>query len=502
MTRAMRQLSLAAAVLAAAALARADEPAEGVIRGTVVDEDGRPVAGATVDLFGLEIRDGEPARPGPVRVGPERTGPDGGFTFRPDRVFPRFAIRATADDGARLGTAWRAVREGSGAEPLRIVLRPSRPLTVRVADAAGKPVAGAAVEVLTGSAPFGVDAAAVDPGTTDDRGIARFRLAGDAPFKGVLALKEGVGVDYFANAVVAPPAELSLTLRGSRTITLRALDSGGRPIPGIAFRLDGIGFKDRVLNGRLFDLSGALRITEVRTDASGLARWGWLREECSGDCAGHPPGGPRRGGDARPLALRRGGHDPERPAPALGPPVGPGRQRRRLAGPGRNTLGDRAGQVRWRCQDDDPDRGRRLVHDGRPARAVVPDRRDEPRARLGADLGHPHRRRREARRAQLRPDGGDAAPRPGRPPARGQSLRRGVPAGRGDSARGARAEGAPAAPIPGAGRRPGALRGPAWARGLRGHGAVRIASARRSTSTAAASSCSTFWATSSRPRSR
>ena len=137
---------------------------------------------------------------------------------------------------------------------------------------------------MTGSAPFGVDAAVVDPGTTDERGVARFRLPSDSPFRGALALKEGVGFDYVANPVVAAPEAVPLTLQSGRTITLRARDSAGRPVPGIAFRLDGINFGLRPPG-----LSGALRITRVTTDASGLARWGWFREKSSGDVRVLPP---------------------------------------------------------------------------------------------------------------------------------------------------------------------------------------------------------------------
>ncbi|HEY2158009.1 MAG TPA: hypothetical protein VGH33_20440, partial [Isosphaeraceae bacterium] len=53
---ALRRWSVAVmAVLAPVVLAAADDAPEAVIRGTVVDEEGRPVPGATVDMIGREI---------------------------------------------------------------------------------------------------------------------------------------------------------------------------------------------------------------------------------------------------------------------------------------------------------------------------------------------------------------------------------------------------------------------------------------------------------------
>ena len=126
-------------------------------------------------------------------------------------------LRASADGGGRLGVFSEAARDLAPGEPVRVVLRPSRPLTVHVKDAAGKPVAGAAVEVVTGDA-----TGSVEPGATDGGGVARFRVPADAPADGVLAVKEGVGADYFTNLrdrprvpVGPPPTEVDLILAGA-----------------------------------------------------------------------------------------------------------------------------------------------------------------------------------------------------------------------------------------------------------------------------------------------
>ena len=279
-----RWMSSVAVLLASAAVGVAADPEPGtVVRGTVVDEAGRPVAGATVDLLARQSRDVEPVRMEIVRVGPVRTGPDGGFVLRHDRILRSIGtIRAMADGGERLGISTSQGRDPS--QPIRLVLSPSRSLTVRVVDAAGKPVAGAGVEVSTEEVASGSATAAVDPGTTDDRGIARFRVPADATIRDVLALKEGAGADYLANERGLPavargplPAEVSLTLKGARTVAVRALDSDERPIPGVVFRLSLMTLKGRPT------LRSAPQITEVTTDASGIARWRWVPEGCAGD---------------------------------------------------------------------------------------------------------------------------------------------------------------------------------------------------------------------------
>src|SRR5262249_36068439 len=146
------------------------------IEGVVVDEDGRPVAGARVNVTW-------------IRKAPEDavTAADGSFRLQlGGPTLSRELVRASADGGARPGLA--RFEEASGPTPVhvRIVLKPARALTVRVTDAAGKPVAGAAVEV-----PSKLDGSLVWA-RTDARGLAQFRLPADVEVMQVIALKPGV----------------------------------------------------------------------------------------------------------------------------------------------------------------------------------------------------------------------------------------------------------------------------------------------------------------------
>ena len=156
---------------------------------------------------------------------------------------------------------------------MRVVLKPSRPLLVRVSDATGARVAGASVEV--GSRPV-----VATPGLTDAEGVARFRVPADAWVYGVAAKKDEVGYDSFDNPgptngpllVNPPPPEVALTLDGARTLTVKAVDSDGRPMPGVSVRP----FRIKKLAASS-DASSMVGLSwSQTTDAAGIARFRWF----------------------------------------------------------------------------------------------------------------------------------------------------------------------------------------------------------------------------------
>lgn len=233
------------------------------VEGIVVDETGQPVAGSDVTL----------TRPGRAPIA-RKAARDGTFVFSLDEpVIQLLTLRATADGGARQGLF------GRFGDPLvmptlstRLVLKPARPLSIRVTDAGGKGVPGAAVEVMETYAPL-VDA------TTDERGLARFQLPADANILWINALKPGVGYDYYENYPwwttlqgSLLPEQITLVLDGAQTVRIAAVDAAGRPVPEVTFVPSGfkkVGKLDEA------NLGGAL-LSRVKTDARGMATFDFI----------------------------------------------------------------------------------------------------------------------------------------------------------------------------------------------------------------------------------
>lgn len=264
-------LALAATAMVVAGLRPAEPPAassdpDRVIQGVVVDEQGRPVAGATVKLaFSSPLRES----PG----GPATTGADGRFMLKV-RGYMRLEeeLVASADGGARLGLGKEAdPLETRRADSTRIVLKPSRSLKVHVQDAEGLPVDQAKVEAFA----WGFQ----DHATTKANGDAVLRIAADAEVLYVVGLKPGVGFDYVENYKSIPYHKIgpilvkaTLVLDGARTVKIKAVDSAGQPVPNIDVEPWAI-FK----SGRLqsANVSGG-EISLARTDARGVATFDWL----------------------------------------------------------------------------------------------------------------------------------------------------------------------------------------------------------------------------------
>ncbi len=243
------------------------EPHHVEVRGVVVDEAGRPVAGA-------EIR----ADPFTDREARGSSGPDGSFAIpiRRDQVIGTSLL---ARDGDRLGTFQYAfgLTKAEAQGPARVVLKPGRAVAVRVADARGSPVAGASVEAAGSYVIFA-------GATTSPDGSARLRVPADARVDWVRAVKPGAGFDYAEFGEVAPngqilngvpagevPAAIDLAFGASRTARIKAVDRDGRPLAGVGFIPWMIQKEGRRSQA---DLSG--RTFVAMTGADGIATFDWL----------------------------------------------------------------------------------------------------------------------------------------------------------------------------------------------------------------------------------
>jgi hypothetical protein len=146
-----------------------------------------------------------------------------------------------------------------------------------VFDPAGKSAVDAAVEVASSDG-----LRYIDPGATDASGVARFRLPADAEIRGVLALKNGVGVGLYQNADASPvfhykpmPAEVTISLQPARTVSVRAVGPEGEPLAGIS-----IGWTLSLRGNNWVRPTGLLM--ESTTDAAGMARFSWFPRDGSG----------------------------------------------------------------------------------------------------------------------------------------------------------------------------------------------------------------------------
>jgi hypothetical protein len=243
-------------------VALADGPAT-VVSGVVVDEAGTPVAGADVVM-----------KTQPAARDVARTGPDGRFTLGIGGPF-RYGgiVEARADGGNRYGYGYYYAPPMRPREPIRIVLKPTQTTVVRVVDVAGKPVADAWVGI-EGSPPM------VGESTrTDEQGIARLRISADRKVQAIVALKDGVGADYFENyqsypaqVFAPPPPEVSLTLDGARTVRINAIGSDGKGVPGLGFQMWLLNKPGKISQGNLTGLD----FVSAMTDAAGTARFAFV----------------------------------------------------------------------------------------------------------------------------------------------------------------------------------------------------------------------------------
>ncbi|OJW19978.1 MAG: hypothetical protein BGO49_10675 [Planctomycetales bacterium 71-10] len=202
------------------------------LRGVVVDEADRPLAGAEVRLM--------PFTPREVGV---RTGPDGSYALTsPGRNVGLQMILARSGDGRLLGTFTYGFDLTPPAAPTRIVAKPAKEVLVRVADSAGKPVEGATVEAAG-------DYTAL-ASATSAAGEVRIAIPADHRVQWIVAKKAAVGCDYAefgdfdkypgrsegVRAADLPPF-VALTLGEPRTVKIRALDDDGTPVAGSSFSL-------------------------------------------------------------------------------------------------------------------------------------------------------------------------------------------------------------------------------------------------------------------------
>ncbi|MCL2349723.1 MAG: carboxypeptidase-like regulatory domain-containing protein, partial [Planctomycetaceae bacterium] len=204
------------------------------IRGRVVDEAGKPVAGAVVFT--------EQSCQFSERVVTEADA-NGVFQLNMDskKLWTLFRFYAMTPDKSRSGAEWLKFITGVAEIPeLEIVVKPNKIVTGTVLDEDGKPVEGATVAVLGPGGYF-------NSVSTDGEG--KFKLFDDkeSSFPSIYVYKKGVGFDYLGWKEVekksgmtseSPPKKLDnlsvqLTLLRGTPVTVKVVNEKGEPLPGV-----------------------------------------------------------------------------------------------------------------------------------------------------------------------------------------------------------------------------------------------------------------------------
>jgi hypothetical protein len=218
-------------------------PLPKILKGQVRDPEGRPIAGAEVwvrpERWGTEGARPDAHTEGPAAI----SGPDGGFEI-PDLPLQDLEGLIVCRKGyiQRLTLA-----EDLAAGDVRVVLSPATPLSGRVTDPKGKPVAGAQISVLLSGA--SVSCLALPPGPcpsheftrADEEG--RFHLDLRQPgWYNVNVYSEKYLSSRLERVRVLPAvglAGLKIALEEGVVVEGRVLTAEGRPIQGARLSLSG-----------------------------------------------------------------------------------------------------------------------------------------------------------------------------------------------------------------------------------------------------------------------
>ena len=203
------------------------------LEGRTVDDHGQPIAGVHVLTSALPY----------LPAGNESeaiSDADGRFQLEVSHRLSGRMIRASFDEG-RQQAAVRLSYEAETAPsiaPLTLVLQPSRELSFIATDAKEQPVADATVLVTASYEQF-ADA------KTDVAGRATLRVSADVTLQFAVAMKPGVGLDYWTfrqtdephsnpYTLAADQSALEFVLNGIRPVSVRVVDEADRPMAGVS----------------------------------------------------------------------------------------------------------------------------------------------------------------------------------------------------------------------------------------------------------------------------
>lgn len=245
----------------------------GVLKGTVTDDEGKPIAGASVE----DHRSGSIFVTGMMRVKTDAQGKYAMHGYDPDMAISavgadakgfvqvthsniRFPTgRNEVELNFRLGRKANVVTAGTGSVKMRML----RSITGTVTDAADNPLSGALVAYGSSTSNVGYIAT-----RTDESG--RFEIAGaDAADDVISVQKEGFS-PAFSMSGTSESAALKFKLAVAHTLRGRVVDEAGNPLAGVSVSkmadLAVIGLRDhyRYLEGHAkTDANGEFTLTDL-----------------------------------------------------------------------------------------------------------------------------------------------------------------------------------------------------------------------------------------------
>ena len=254
--------TLFAAIVVVTGVEANDEvPIKVILSGAVVDDAGKPVAGAEISADARAKSD------------PVKSDAQGAFRLSlpltPQGQIYDTIVARKGDD--LLGILF-VYGEKKQKEPVTVVLKPARTLDIRVVDGDSHPVVGADVYFLA-------NLQQIVAGRTDAQGRWTEKVPADAKDWGVYALKSKIGFDYALaerarSSKETPfplPDRLTLTLDGARPpLRIKAVDQNGKPLPGVE-----IGPWLIQKPGHESQMNG-MNAAFLKTDDHGVATIDWL----------------------------------------------------------------------------------------------------------------------------------------------------------------------------------------------------------------------------------
>ena len=244
-----------------------DDPVvfEWSIPGTVHDENGNPVAGATIET-----------RLGNRKQMRTTSGDDGQFSLEMRLEKPYGSPFVVSSPDGTLQSLIAKIDYNDPKRLTRVILKPVKIVTVTVNDKDGALRSGATIRAIA-------DLCVVATGSTDEKGQATLRIPANAEVEWIYGYQDNHGFDYYENYAAFPsqerlalPDNVALTLDGSQTAKVRILDSDEKPVAGVVVVPWSI-----MMKGKLSYIN-LVGIEFPPTNETGLAEFPWMPTSLEG----------------------------------------------------------------------------------------------------------------------------------------------------------------------------------------------------------------------------